>query len=272
MVRGNTDHRMKGKMKIQFKAILTTALSLYLLASCNSKTGNGLKTQPLKNKKLSNNFVTRKVANSMPYKELPLGPSVLKNYRFPKDGWDKNTYFDIPDSEKTKNDKNGEEYTKKFNEIDFNYLNLRKSYSPPDIGKVNYINILDDSLLLNRKIYLKEGYKFRLPDFGPYQCYYQCYSGPKLKSVTTKKIPIHYDTFSNIVFIDPKTRTANILNIYSSYYLTEDIDYEWRFFYIDKDKTIEIFTAGSDEERTGINKVLLINVQRNGKFSLKNIK
>jgi len=259
-------------MKIQIKAILITALFLGLLASCHSKTGNGLKTHPLKNKKLTNEFDSRKVTDSMPYKELPLGPSVLKNYIFPKDGWNNNTYYEIPDSEKTKDDRNSEEYAKKFNEIDFGALGRTQVFSSPNIEKVNYINILNDSILVNRRIYLKDGFRFRLPDFGPYQCYYQDYSGPKLKSVTTKKVGAHYDSFANLVFIAPKTHTANILNIYSSYYLTEDIDHEWRFFYIDKDKTIEIFTAGADEERTYIEKVLLIKIDANGKFSFRNLK
>jgi len=259
-------------MKIQFKAILTITLLLYLLTSCNSKTGNSLKTQPVKIKKHTNKFISRKVTDSMPYKQLPLGPLVLKNYRFPKDGWDNNTYYYIPDSEKTKNDINDEEYAKKFNEIDFGNLGRTRTFSSPNIERVNYINILDDSLLINRRVYLKDGFRFRLPDFGPYQCYYQDYSGPKLKSVTTKKVGAHYDSFANLVFIDPNNHTANILNIYSSYYLTEDIDHEWRFFFIDKDRTIEIYTAGADEERTGINKVLLVNVLSNGKFSFRNLK
>ena len=196
--------------------------------------------------------------------QLPFGPTAIVQYKFPDGGW-----ADPMDGPVSKID---EKYQEEFKKINFAPLNFSKSIHAPIIKQVSFVNVWTDSLITKHDEHYNTDFKFRLPDFGPYECYYQYHAG-SLASLVKAKYDTRYDGFGSLVLIDTLTRDAKLLNIYSSFeYGEEGGGHYCRYFFIDKEMNIEIYTADEEEDSQSIKKVQRINVQSDGKISFKNIK
>ena len=151
-------------------------------------------------------------------------------------------------------------------------MNFSKSIHSPLIKQVTFINVWTDSLITKHDEHYNTDFKYRLPNFGPYECYYQ-YHADSLASLIKTKDDTRYQGFGNLVLIDTLTRNAKILNIYSSFeYGEEGGGHYCRYFFIDKEKNIDIFNVEEAEDSQSIKKVQRIGVQSDGKISFRNIK
>ncbi len=81
-----------------------------------------------------------------------------------------------------------------------------------------------------------------------------------------------YLEYGNMVFYNPKIKKARILNVYNSYNYKEPTEGFSRYFYIDKNKTIQIFEAIEGESSASIRKSQEVKMNSDGKFVIKKIK
>lgn len=130
-----------------------------------------------------------------------------------------------------------------------------KSITLPQFSKTKFINFTshNDSLFINDMKNFKFlcEYKYRLPNFGPYECYYQSL---KFTSAYNEMFDLgkrytdnYYIEYGNLVFYDTSSGLANILNIYNTSTGNERFGSDYKWFYIDKNKKIWLYRSGSDE-------------------------
>jgi len=151
-----------------------------------------------------------------------------------------------------------------------------RAFKSPDINAVEYVHKGDDSLLFKYYHRPKADFKYRLPDFGIYRAYYQCFEIPmpevyKLQDDPTSPDKLYYD-YGNLVLYEPKTKKAKILNIYNTFSDKEPTARFSRYFYIDKNKVIQIYEAGEGEEQSFMKKTQEITILGNGSISIKNLR
>jgi len=258
-------------MKLK-KIILLSFSLLVCLVSCKPKTdknavGSRANEPTQKNtvKNTSESVQQPDTANVIvPITQLPFGPKLIVKYKFPDAGW-----ADPMDGPVSKIDK---KYQEEFEKINFAPLNFSKSIRSPLIKQVAFINVWTDSLIIKHDQHYNTDFKYRLPNFGPYECYYQ-YHADSLSSLIKTKDDTRYQGFGNLILIDTLTRNAKILNIYGSFeYGEEGGGHYYRYFFIDKDKDIDIFAAGGDEDSGSLKKVQMINIQNDGTIVFRNTK
>lgn len=161
-----------------------------------------------------------------------------------------------------------------------------KIYKLPLIKKINYISTGDrgdpDTCEGGKSfgMYLKiNKYRYRLPDVNNYQYYYWC-DYKYHNQLYTDAISVKCDWciksfyFGYLIFYDPKTYTAKVINIYLDTF--EDGSAVYRHFFIDKDYTIHIsdFSAPSDDEGDDIShpyggEDIIIKVLKDGNIVVK---
>ncbi|WP_183575624.1 hypothetical protein HDF18_17125 [Mucilaginibacter sp. X5P1] len=258
---------------MKFKKIILFAFLLIVwLVSCKPRTdknavgsGSNEPTQKTGIKNTSQSVQQSDTANRIaPITSLPFGPAAIVQYKFPDDGWADPMGGPVPKIDK--------KHQEEFKKIRFGPFNYSKSVRAPLIKHVIFVNVWTDSLITTHDEHYDTDFKYRLPNFGPYECYYQ-YHTDSLASLVKAKYNTQYDGFGNLVLIDTLTGDAKILNIYSSFeYGEEGGGHYYRYFFIDKEKNIDIFTAGGEEGSGSLKKVQVINVQSDGTISFKNIK
>jgi len=202
----------------------TTLLSFVLfigLISCKPGT-NRKATGLVSNKPAQKNIIkntNRSVQQSdttsgvVAITPLPFGPTAIIQYKFPKDAW-----ANPMDGPVSKTDK---KYQEEFEKINFAPLNFSKSIHTPLIKQVTFVNVRTDSLITKHDEHYNVDFKYRLPNFGPYECYYQ-YHTDSLAGLIKAKYNTQYQGFGSIVLIDTLTRDAKILNIFSSFEYGEE--------------------------------------------------
>lgn len=191
--------------------------------------------------------ILRKISH-LPKISLPFGSAYLLKNKLPKN-W--------MDSTDEKGNISPAIYERKMTKIIRSYDSIykAKSITLPQFSKAKYINVRNhnDSLFLKdiEKFKFNCDYKYRLPNFGQYECYYQSL---KLTSdynnmfVRGKRYTDNYYLeYGNLVFYNPVSGKASILNIYSTSTGQERYGSDYKWFYIDSDKKTGIYEAGSDE-------------------------
>jgi hypothetical protein len=200
----------------------------------------------------------------VPITPLPFGPTAIVQYKFPEVAW-----ANPMDGSASTIDKKYQEQLKKINFAPFNFS---KSIIVPVIRQVTFVNVWTDSLITKHDEHYDTDFKYRLPNLGPYECYYQ-YHTDSLASLIKTKDDTRYQGFGNLVLIDTLTRNAKILNIYSSFeYGEEGGGHYYRYFFIDKEYNIDIFSIEKAEDSQSIRKVQRIKARGDGTISFKNIK
>jgi hypothetical protein len=197
--------------------------------------------------------------------KLPFGDQALIDFKFPKK-W----MHAVDAIDKLKGPI--EKASDKLDQF-YYHLNAVKSIKPILIINIKFVPS-KNAPLINKKYYnFKHGIKYRLPDFGPYQCYYHYlqFSYPvKVLSTDHRE----YLEIGSIVLYDPKTKTANVLNIFDSY-TSDGADDFWgvnNYFYIDSTKKITIYKSVGEETESTMEKSQEITIQDDGKILVKNFK
>jgi hypothetical protein len=196
---------------------------------------------------------------------IPFGDPALINFKFPKK-W--KHPVDAPDDQKGPIDKVNDQVDKFYY-----HLNTVRSIKPIPIINIKFVHS-KNAPLINKKYYnFKHGIKYRLPDIGPYQCYYHYlnFSYPvNVLSIDQRQ----YLEIGSLVLYDPKTKTANILNIFDNY-TSDGADDFWgvsNFFYIDSNKKITIYRSVSEETENTMGKSEEITITDDGKILVKDFK
>lgn len=184
--------------------------------------------------------------------KLPFGSPKLITYHFPQE-WETSISVDTTSKGLKSNEREFGEVTKYFDE-----LNKGKSIIPPPIAKYEKINIdgnnsfCDDS---NSKMI----FKYRLPDFGRYECFYAY--GDFFNEHAPSKIDYSHQCYDygNLIFYNPDNKVAKIVKVY--YLFVKDQEYaNYRFFYIENSHTIKIYESVASEGSCSLEMKFVITV------------
>ncbi|KAA9340254.1 hypothetical protein [Adhaeribacter soli] len=190
---------------------------------------------------------------------FPYGSKILVTYKFPS-GWE------FPHEKPNVPNPNGD-LLDKVRDYYQKVANSKVVITPPKISKLAYLQLpyswhleLYTSILNTHN-----NYKLRLPNIGPYECYYfsdNPFNNYKYKGEESVVI---FTGVGNLVFVDPKTREAKVLNVY----LEREADYSWisRFFYIKPDGQILIYEFGGFEIDTMTLNYYTVNVSKTGEIT-----
>jgi hypothetical protein len=190
---------------------------------------------------------------------LPFGSPILIDHKFPSH-WD----YD-PDQD------DGPHEAAFYKLVLFyNHLNKLKPAFILKPSVIKKIPIGDDSLIIEDKGKFFNKVAYRLPNFGPYKCYYQ-YDIQNPNTLKSKDLK-SYTEIGNLILFDQKTKQANILKIYTSYAGQDFLAEHHRFFYISKDKNISIYESRMGEMDGNMKKMQIITVTSEGKIIVKNLK
>lgn len=229
------------------------------LVSCNTKPKSGKhleKTQIISKKPNAeiDSITNVKVENdSVAITKLPFGSKFLVTSKF-RDQW----------------------YANKKNDIDWEKLNGAKSFKGPEILKKNYVYVDEDSLTTEDRRQFQNDFKYRLPDMAIYECYYiyhdYGFQGDDKNTPILNQGRKRYIDLGSLVLYDRKNKSANIINIFYGFAYPED-EYEGqRYFYIGTNQTIRVLNSGGGEDGTSFLSAYEINVLKDGKIVVKNIK
>jgi hypothetical protein len=185
---------------------------------------------------------------------LPFGCSLIISHRFPKE-WEVDPYdsFFLP-------------HEKEYNDMVkcFGELNSAHSVRRPPVVSIEYIKIgdydtlkFDDALM--RSI---DNCKYRLSDFGRYECYYVYNnndkpwgSGPFCASA------------GNLILYNPDTKRAKVINLYFRLLMGDGYSRR-RFFYIHENKSVQIFEGFSMELSNGLESKYIVNILPDGQIDV----
>jgi hypothetical protein len=196
--------------------------------------------------------------------DFPFGCEMLITHEFPKtwEDWGNEPH---PNTE----------YKPHEREMDnvincFNKLNGVKSFLLPSIHDIEYVKIgdigccpINDTLLQITRFY-----KYQLPNIGLYECYYGYNSGHYSQvpaGMTPDEVYVSEEA-GNLILYNKETSNAKVLNIYSLTY--DDYSGAYRFFYIDNDRSIQIFQYYSNEGTMSLEKTYKIIVNDNGRIDI----
>lgn len=233
------------KKPSQIKILAITIYSMVIFYSCNNPS-----TAVFKKKNVVDSNITK----------LPFGFNTIITHPFPEK-WtvpsdSTGGYIEpLPENEILLNK------TAKY----YEHLIKLKSIVAPKINTIKYVNIDNDSLMKRSLKLINNSFKLRLPNFGPYECYYQ---HNDFSAVDPEG---NYNDFGNIILFNPTKKSANVLNVYHlGVYSGEGNGAYWRFFYISNDKKILLFNAGESEGDSYLHKSHEISVKPDGKILIKN--
>jgi len=206
---------------------------------------------------------------------LPFGCPSLITHKFPKQ-WDVPTIDGYTPKKPISRHQKELEKVRNF----YDRLNAIKPISAPQIKHTKYLNAdHDDSLFIKdiQKFKIRSVFKYRLPDIGDFQCYYQTFDIPGVYSSAFSTDSVRYLAtefldYGNLVLYNPKTKQANVLNIYYSSTNQERFGTDYKFFFINTKKTVQIFTAEGNEESSGLEKHQEITILSNGGILIKTFK
>jgi hypothetical protein len=248
--------------QLKNKNIFLLLLLCVALVSCNIKPKSGKhleKSQVISKKPHAEiDSITNVKANngSSSITPLPFGSKYLSNFKYEK-RW-------ITDSNDKVTDPTANDFLDYYQKAGY----VKASRFSKDIISVENIPLEDDVDLFKRK--LKLDYRYRLPDIGPYQCYYT-YNEDILG--TPKDIEAGWEVYTAegyLLLYNVKSKHLKVMNIYHDY-VTEAITYT-RCFIIDKNKILQIFEAESYETEGSVKKIREIKIASNGEILIKSFK
>jgi len=259
---------------MKFSETILILLSSIVCLTCNSapkKERTDLDSQ-ISSKKIKNHSKVSGIAvvsrDSAGITKLPFGSKILTTYKFPKnwqpaDNSDENPVLN-------KND----EYLNKLSDY-YSKARKIKSINGPEITSKVYIKLGNDSLLVKDQRQFKNDFKYRLSNIDKYELYYVYdeynYDPKNYNPIIASKHDEIYMEVGSLIFYDPKTKTANILNVYYSIGYPEIEYHSDRFFYFGSNKTIKIFESNGDESGNSFETTQEISVLTGSKIIVKNL-
>jgi hypothetical protein len=184
--------------------------------------------------------------------KLPLGSPKLITHLFPPE-WETSISVDTTNKGLKPNEREFGEVTTYFDQ-----LNKGKSIIPPPIEKFEKININGENSFCvdsNSKMI----FKYRLPDFGNYECFYAY--GDFLNEHALSKIDYSHQCFDygNLIFYNPANKVAKVVKVYYLF-VTDQTYANYRFFYIENKHTIKIYESVASEGSCSLEMKFVITV------------
>ena len=188
---------------------------------------------------------------------LPFGSEVLLNYKFSK-SWE--TPEADPSNENIPPVKDELKYSELFK--DFISLNAHQPIAMPAVKKITQIDIDSTNSCYSLKKHSNE-VKYHLPDFGPYQVYYQYHR------IIQDDYINNCTEYADLILYDPQNKEAKVLNIYKQY-IEEFYEQDW-LFYIDKAKVINIYISDLYTNKQTMRKAFEIHINDRGEIKIDKI-
>lgn len=99
---------------------------------------------------------------------------------------------------------------------------------------------------------------YRLPDMGPYACYYFLQPGTGLS----------YGVYGNLLLLDPATQNGQVINVYFEYGGDQHI--QLRYFLIDQ-HTIQLFEGACYDDGCELAATYVLSVHPDGNIAIEHI-
>jgi len=195
---------------------------------------------------------------------LPFGSSILADYKFPEI-WE---YPLDEDSEKPNNP-----IQKKFYQLRKFYEKIEYSKateSLPTIKTIEWISNDEDSSLIKHNKIKVDSFIYRLPQIGPYNCYFQN-SGSIMERIKLDNQSI-FCPIGILILYNPQTQQAKVLVIHLDYTYEDSFADFYRFYYITKSKKIQIFEGMQGESTGKMKKTQEATISNDGKISIEKFK
>lgn len=191
--------------------------------------------------------------------KLPFGSSILMRYKF------SGKWTHPPFSADFKPSSLDEKQLIKLQDY-YNSLNgIKKKSLMPPVKKIEYIQIGTDSIITSKSQF-KSNFQYQLPDFGPYHCYYKFNQLGDNIVMRNRNVR----TTGELILYDYKSKEAKVLVIYQSYDYG-GIDVYTRYFLIDTNKKVTLYTVDQDETDVTFKRDHEIVILNDGKIHIKNI-
>lgn len=104
---------------------------------------------------------------------------------------------------------------------------------------------------------------YKLPDFGPYHCYY---SSNQTYIFDSMAMTTHHGEEGYLLLYSPQRKLTKILTIYAE--RSDEISGSLLLFYIDTNKTIHLYLENAFEEGDYCNKLCEINITESGEIKI----
>ena len=141
----------------------------------------------------------------------------------------------------------------------------------PKIKKLTFLGLpfswfqsFDDPIF-----YTYKNSKLRLPNFGPYECYYHTATGNyqinELGKNDSKEQSDKIDKVGSLIFVHPYSKEAKVLNVFVED--SEELGWVRRYFFIKADGTILIYEIAGGEGDAWFLISYAVSVSKSGEFS-----
>lgn len=254
---------------MNIKSIYTLSLSLIsllVLYSCGSEKSNPESVTTHTNlieslPPINNSLEQADSMNQVDFGRYPFGCPTLVRFAF-SDEWN------IIDFSGTAN-MGHSIYQKALLEINacLQDINHSASIEKPQINKSEKFSYFNEGDLTCNDAGSLDSALVSLLDMGPYNAYYAFGNFHGDKPAETIFTPDDCLEYGNLVLVDPKTKNAKVLNLYSV--KEKDKTINLRLFYIDENKLIHIKEIFCDEKYCKILKRFTVNVENNGQIKVK---
>jgi hypothetical protein len=192
----------------------------------------------------------------------PFGCSILITHKFPE-------HWEASDE--------ANDTIKKPHEADFFHTSAWyermawiKPLPVPPIEKTEIIKIGESTACSCTNVLAADSCRYRLSNIGMYQCYYvsdDVYGNPAFEKSCPDNSCLVY---GNLVLYDPSTRTAKtILIYYEGGSGTGTNGTPYRYFYITKEKIIELYEGSCNDAGCDMQNKYSIRVLENGEIEIK---
>ncbi|MDB4998992.1 MAG: hypothetical protein JWR76_69 [Mucilaginibacter sp.] len=258
------------KIAFTISGLVWCVFSSYPIKAGNENKNNLNDGKVVQKQAVKNTSVSNLIIDHTPITSLPFGSPLLVSYKFPKN-W-KNYLKDDKSDLLTNTHKTFEKCRAYYRHL----VDAKVIVKAPIIKSTKYFHIGEDADLLKYEKKFKAEFKYKLPDMGHYQVYFEYERVPmdyiyKLMDTANSFDKLYYE-YANLVLYDVQIQRATILNIYHSYSFKEPTSGELRLFYIDTNKSIQIYEGAEGELDSAMEKAYSVEIEDNGKIIIKKSK
>lgn len=147
-------------------------------------------------------------------------------------------------------------------------INRAATISHPLFSNVKHLKLEVPYQFKDLATFLIDSVRYRLPNIGPYQCYYsyQVAAQPDTAEVSMEEEELTSRSAGNLIFYNPADKSTTAITIYLEIEAFErGIS---RFFFIGDDKEIIVYDFKGDEVDVDIIKRHVIKVDEQGRISM----
>jgi hypothetical protein len=225
------------------RAIFFITIILLLLTACSNKKRNAAE---IKTQTYSTDILRSSDSSVAKTTTFPFGCDLIVHHKFPA-RWEVNSL-----------EKKDPHVIEIYEVMScYNNINTVKSIAPPVVKHVEYVPVQEYDQELYKDLPSRlsiDSCKYKLPDFGLYESYYS----------------FNYNRLARemgyLILYDRKSGTAKTLCIYNS--IPGGGSASYRFFYINSDKTIQIFALDVLENEMYFKQTHSIKILEDGQINV----